>query len=600
MKSRTKRRTKWALGVAYLVATLLGSGACGNDGDEQRVRRGPVLFEEISGAEWDETAVRKVLHVFAFGGFSSDEQIKIWADMEPHFAVQEMITLGDFNAKISPVSPDLPAGGLRELARHWSGSSSPLPSDERERYEVGSWSSPSFAWFLAASKSGANPVRQKIGLIETNYHLAVNQDAGVNNWQMFRYYDSVMDALAASTPYTEVLSTAAESAAVATQYNHKDNRFVDGLFEGNEDFGREIHQLYFGILGVEDPEYHEVTTIRNTSKALTDMKLERVGEGDDEHDDEVVTFGTAEHYPSALEIHKSQVDGETAREKIAGIVALNMEHPETADNLPVIIIRTLADDNLTDDKIAAIRAAWKAQPTKDLLDFLRSYAMSTTFHDESRVKYWTTIDRNLIANNRATLTTEEAYAGFYNSRYMVSREDVEVFRPVNNVFGGQTGLMAANSGSVFREAYNNSTERYWTHARVDDEDTGWEKNWAAVIPTMDDGRRHVKETAEWLWQRFIADGLKNFGTLERAQVYSLIVAGVDFALFVDDTKPAAVYSAADIETNVTLNERYTDMGVAIVPLDSSDSDERQTANRRIGLAINFVLATPYAFAQEGN
>ena len=85
-----------------------------------------------------------------------------------------------------------------------------------------------------------------------------------------------------------------------------------------------------------------------------------------------------------------------------------------------------------------------AQPTKNLLDFLRSYAISTTFHDASRIKYWTSIDRNLIASNRVTLSSGEAYAVFYDARYLASGEGVQMFRPVYNVFGAQTGLMAAN------------------------------------------------------------------------------------------------------------------------------------------------------------
>lgn len=583
--------TKWALGGACVAATL---AACG----DEAVSAPPSLFEAVAGAAWNQTAVRKVLHVFAFGGFATDEQIKLWATMEPYLAVQEMITLDDFNERISPKpEPPLPGGGLRALSVHWSGGASLVPADQREQYQVETWSSPARAWFLAASRCGANPVRQKIGLLETYYHLAVNQDAGVNNWQMFRYYDDVMNALAASGSYSEALAIAASSAAVAAQYNHKDNRFVEGAFEGNEDFGREIHQLYFGILGVDDPEYHEVTTIRNTSKALTDMKLPQVGPEDDTHEDEVITFGTEEHYPGALEIHHTQVDGATAHEKIARIVELNRTHAETLANLPVILISVLADDNLTPAKEEAIRAAWAAQETPNLLHFLRSYASSTTFHDESRIKYWTSIDRNLIGCNRATLTGFEAYARFYDAQSMASREGVQMFRPVHNVFGGQTGLMAAVSGTVFREAYNNSVERYWTFARAEDEDAGWKKDWATVIPKVDDGTWRVKEIAEWLWQRFIADGLKNFGTLERAHTYALIVAGVDFAVFIDDTAPNAVYSTADIELDH--HESYTDMGIGVVPLASSDSDERITANYRIGLAINFILATPYAFAQEG-
>lgn len=42
---------------------------------------------------WTETAVRKVLHVFAYGGQASDAQISTWAEMAPRDAIQQMLTL---------------------------------------------------------------------------------------------------------------------------------------------------------------------------------------------------------------------------------------------------------------------------------------------------------------------------------------------------------------------------------------------------------------------------------------------------------------------------------------------------------------------------
>lgn len=46
----------------------------------------------ISDASWTETAVRKVLHIFAFGGHASDSQVQAWADMPPDRAIAEMLT----------------------------------------------------------------------------------------------------------------------------------------------------------------------------------------------------------------------------------------------------------------------------------------------------------------------------------------------------------------------------------------------------------------------------------------------------------------------------------------------------------------------------
>lgn len=602
-------RSRWRSRSSAIAALALVMIACGSDGGgeseptEPPPTPSPTLssFQIVDDQTWNETAVRKVLQVFAFGGFASDAQIRTWADMPPRDAITEMITFRGTNERLSPRGDASPKfASLAALADHWSSSQSAVPADDRADYAKQEWSSPARVWGLAVSRTGLNPVRHRIGLFETNYHLAVNQDAGVNNWQMFRYYDDVMSALEQDVPYQGVLAVAAQSAAVAQQYNHKRNRFEDARFRGNEDFGRELHQLFFGILGVDDPEYHELTSVRNTSKALTDMPVERVGEGDAAHDADVVTFGTEFHYPGALEVLGQSVDGTTAKEKIAGICAHAIAHRESLENLPVIIVRTLADDQLTPEKTATIRAAWAEMEPKSLLTFLRNYATSTTFHDVSRIKYWTSIERNLRNANSMTLSGEEAYAKYYDPAYQIQREGVRVFRPTRNVFGSQTGHDAIASGAVFREAYNQSVERYWTYARTDDDERpSWTKDWSKAIPPEGDGTWRVRGVAEWLWQRFIADGLANFGPLERAHTYALLGAGVDFALFVDDQAPQVVYTLEDLETRGDLKELVADMEIAVIGLQHEDADERETANRRIGMAVNFIVATPYAFVQEG-
>jgi hypothetical protein len=42
-----------------------------------------------------------------------------------------------------------------------------------------------------------------------------------------------------------------------------------------------------------------------------------------------------------------------------------------------------------------------------------------------------------------------------------------------------------------------------------------------------------------------------------------------------------------------------DMSVATINLAADDEDKRLTANFRVGLAVAFIAATPYVFAQEG-
>ncbi len=557
-------------------------------------------FETLSAQAWDATAVRQVLHVFAFGGFAADAQITAWAAMEPEVAITEMLTFDELNPKLAPTDEGLPTGGLRAMAAYWASAAGPIDdAEDRAEYELSHWVAPVRAWFTAATRAGANPFRQRIGLFETNDHLAVNQNAGVNNWQIFRYYDDVCDALAAGLPYEEVLAVAAGAAAVAQQYNHKENRFEDARFRGNEDFARELHQLFFRILGTDEPEYHELTTIRNTAKALTDMRVGRVGEGDDEHDDEVVVFGEQFHYPAELEIFHTEVPGPTAAARIALIVALDIAHAESLANLPVFIIRRLADDALGGEREAAVRSAWAGMERKELLRFLRAYAISTTFHHPERLKLWSSVERNVLYSNLNTLLGLEVHERLYEPRYAIEQEGVRVFRPMLNVFGGQTGAIAAASGAVFQQAYNNSTDRYWFFARTEEDGLDWRRDWAAVVPPAGDGTHRVKGVAEWLWQRHIADGLRHFGALERAHVYALLGAGVDLSLFIDDQNPGAVYTEAELTTRADLLELVHDMEIAIMPLGDPDPDAQETVNFRIGQAVNFIVATPYAFVQEG-
>ena len=365
-----------------------------------------------------------------------------------------MITFDEFNDLLSPDNVSGADGTLAGLARTWMSSEGPMPTNRRESFDVDQWSSPSNAWRAAITRTGPNPVRHRIGLLETNYHLAVNQDAGVNNWQVFRHYDDVMGALADGLPYHQVLARAAGTAAVATQYNHRTNRFSDGRFFGNEDFARELHQLFFGILGDYDPEEHEIVTIRNTAKMLTDMEVAWIEETEDEgaHWDDTVTFGTEFHYPSSLEILGQEIAGATAEEMIDAVVEIAIDHAESLDNLPLIIVRFLADDVLDDVETAAIQEAWGEMESKNLLDFLRAYATSTTFHSPTRVHRWTSIERNMLLSNLITLTTDEAVLGLFDPNSQIRTEGVAIFRPLWNVFGGQTGLDATASGLVFREA----------------------------------------------------------------------------------------------------------------------------------------------------
>lgn len=595
--------------ILFVLVSCGGSGGAGGRDSSPDSDISASDDYEISDEEWDETAVRKVLHAFAFGGFATDEQITEWAALSPREAIIEMITFNTANDKLSPQddydSLTSNNGTLWELANLWASSnaSNKTEADNREDFETDQWNAPGHTWMQATNKRGLNPVRQKIGLFETNYHLAINQNVHVSNRQVFTYYDTLMDLLAEDKPYQDVLAWAGTSAAVATQYNHKENLFIDARFEGNEDFAREYHQLFFGILGDYDPDYHELTTIRNTAKALTDMDVDYITTDEASYWSDEISYGTQYHYPGSLDILNTTIEGETAWDKLFNLAQTAIEHEESLENLPLIIVRALADDNITDEKAAKIQNLWQSMPRKSLLSFIRAYAISSLFHDENRIKYLNSFDRHLIISNRLTLNNLESYAEYYQPEWTIWNEEAEIFRPQHDVFGGQTGLEASDSANIFKSAYDRSVQNYWTYARnYATDDAGnitWLKDWASVIPADNDGNYKVKAVAEWLWNRFVADGLKNFGTLERAHVYSLLGSSKDFATFVDPNNPEAVYSTTDIENNTTINELYSDMQIANIDLNSDIENSRLSANQRVGLAIAFIAATPYAFAQEG-
>ena len=109
----------------------------------------------------------------------------------------------------------------------------------------------------------------------------------------------------------------------------------------------------------------------------------------------------------------------------------------------------------------------------------------------------------------------------------------------------------------------------------------------------------ARDVAEWLWQRFVADGLKNLGPLERAHLYALLATDRDLAFLVDENDLARVITTDDVLLDPEVITLVNDLSGRTMQLDSAFTDDRLDANRRIGMAINFIVGTPYIFAQEG-
>ncbi len=552
--------------------------------------------------KWDESAVRKVLHLFAYGSFSSEAQIKIWADMNPQIAIKEMLTLDSTNIKLSPPETDKLNSykNFEELSDFWSGdSTSNLIIDKNKAsYKKTNGSSPSSIWTSAVNKRGLNPFREKIGLFETNYHLVANRSVGVYPQVLINYYDSIISELAKGSPYEEVLAKASVSSAIAYQYGHSRNIFKDGQFRGNEDFAREFHQLFFGILGEYDSEYHEFYSIRNTAKALTGIKANWHSDADG-GPDVIATYDKSTHYPSSLEILKKEINGSDAKEKMFNLAKEAIKHKESLENLPIIIIRNLADDNLNETKIKRLQYNWQIMEPKNLLEFLRNYATSDMFHSSERIKYYSSIDRLMLLINKLTLNNNESYLNIYGHSYILNEEDATPFEPIHDVFGHQSSIEASNSPAIFQNAFNKATNSYWFFTTSYNTNSGWEKDWASIIPKNSNGDYVVKDVSKWLWNYLIADGGKNFQTLEEAHIYTLLSSGKDLALFLDEKNPLKIYTQDELTNDKLVADKINDAGVAKIDLNSTTLATKREANTRIGKAIAFISATPYFFLQEG-
>jgi hypothetical protein len=574
-----------------------------------------LSFKEVSQEEWTPTAVQKVLDTFAYGGHASDNQIETWSKMAPHEAIVEMLQLNASNPKLSPNSDPLFASiSLEEQANFWSGDDSRnfVDAHYKDYFIAGDWDGIDQTWIFSTLTRGLNPFLYKVGVWESNYHMSANRNAGVYPYPMFHHYDNILAKLSANEPYERVMAQGAENAAIAYQYGHNRNIYKDGVFRGNEDFAREYHQLFFGILGGYDPLYHEETSIPNTARALTDMQA-KWHPTDEGGPDREITFGTEYHYTPDVEIIHHTISGATAKEKIEAIAKVDIAQDESLDNLPVMIISHFADDNLSEDKIGRIRSSWRAMSTKELLPFLWAYAVSTDFHSPSRYKFESTIQRNMRVTNKLIVDNSDLKYLTYNPFNYLYKEGIRLFRPIHDVFGHQTSIEASDNANIFRLTYNRSAKpysitQYYRCKRdsnnecIKDEngiyEAEWEKDWAKIISSEKTNGYTVEEVGKWLWQRFISDDLKHYGTLERAHIVSLL-NGRDLAVFLDDENPLKIYSIEDLESDSSVKRRLQDGAVEQMNLNSSDINDRRLANRFIGRAIAFIVATPYIYAQEG-
>lgn len=510
----------------------------------------------LTRSSWDEKAVRKVLRIFAFGGHAIDAQIQQWADMKPRVAITEMLNFNQHNLKLSPIRADDPYkqtasqyGEFTDFVNNYlanPASNLPISVNDRKKFAIGDggYAFDDTIQYMITTR-GLNPFRQMVGFWETNYHLATNLDSNVNNFEMAEYYDVIMRAHESGVPYQKVLGAAAKTAAAASQYGHENNEWINGFCFCNQDFAREIHQLYYGIFGVGDEEHHENVTIPNTASMLTGMRTYiKVVDPRFPNDfprrfrREYVNYITpdlAVHHGPALNILRKNISGSGPFQKIDALMEHSIEHPESLKNLPVMIISVIADDSLDEAAKQQLRAAWASMGSnKQFLTFIHAYAISDLFHGPKQRKYLSSFWRMYtLANKFNTHNIESFQAGQDSGRMgrpvnrILDRDDAQSFRPTKNVFGSQTGLEAADSAKIFEDNFNEaSKETYlWMKASgCDDCDQGspWHKNWGAEIP-LSGGQHKVTDVAAWLWKHMVGS-LDNYTALERSQLIAILGA----------------------------------------------------------------------------
>jgi hypothetical protein len=313
------------------------------------------------------------------------------------------------------------------------------------------------------------------------------------------------------------------------------------------------------------------------------------------------------HHQAPLEILKTTITGINGEEKLRELSRVAILHPDSLDTLPLEIVRFFGDEDLTPQEEAIIRSAWRDVVGKpnDLLTFLRRYAISTTFHNPSTYKYKTSFEQNIIPWNIANATNDFFYSSGYTPQSELEQQFVEPFYPQFRIFGHQTGLTAVNDANVFRLVYNfAATNSGFSASPIYCKDAqgntlySWSRDWRAILPANDAGQYPVGAVARWLWQRLTGDSGTNLTLLERAHLAAILARRTDLATVIDPRQPTAVYTAATLQQEPYAS-LIANLEASLLPLADANVTVRDNANYNIGMAVNFLRATPFAFAMEG-
>ncbi len=514
-------------------------------------------FETVEDREWTEGAVRRVLHAIAFGGQLDDAEIARLAELGPERAMAEILPDGIGNeVSLSDVMTELHA-----LA---SERQKPIFTAEKQMRGL------PIAWVREISRDGSPLAAHRVCMFETMYHLATTPDKARGPLQL-AFYDQVAGDL--DLPYQELLAAAAASGPIAVQYGHIKNTYRNGKFRGNDDFARELHQLFFGILGTEDP-HHEDVTIEETALALTGIRVNRR--------QQTIQYLPRLHANMPLTILGVEIPytrGMTMDVRVDEICEVAIEHPEARVALPRMFVTHFGEDSPPEWVIDQAVATWNDETPRKLLPFLRAYFASSAFHRPDRVRRALPVDLvGRLVNRLYVPSAEPSLAAATLTRRLLDDLGQAPFAPAHEVFGDITGPETHSSPETLRQ--------WWAGLMQQANGRAARRTQVALPAALSAGEdMTVAALGRWLWQRLIADDLEGYRPEVEAQVVALLCLGRDFQSYLDDFGLERTTDAEELEEHIQA------LGEAFV--------EARKAQERVRLAGLFILGTPDAFVDRG-
>ncbi len=514
-------------------------------------------FVTVSEEDWTDGAVRRVLHAIAFGSQLDDAEIARLAAMSPEQALLEIMPQG-MGKGVSLVAT------VEMFAASSSGRLAETFTQEKQFRGMPS------AWTWEIIRPDAPLVAHRIAMFETMYHLATTADKARHALQM-SFYDQILADL--DQPYVEVLARAAASGPIAVQYGHIKNSYRNGVFRGNDDFARELHQLFFGILGSDDPN-HENVTIEETALALTGVRVNRR--------QRTINYPAQAHPKLSLTILGQEIPyvrGMTMDARVAEVCRVAIEHPEAQVALPTMFVSHFGEDLPPAWVMQQAIEAWNAMETRKLVPFLRAYLASTAFHRPDRVRRVLPVDLVARTMNRLLLPLDEPDARAAGAvRRFLDDLGQAPFRPAHEVFGDITGPETHSSPETLRQ--------WWAGLMRLAGSRELRLYQTALPDALTSGESMaVEDVGRWLWQRLIADDCEGYDARAEAQVCALLSTGKDFDSYLNS------FGLGPVSADAELREHSLALGRTLL--------KPARAQDRVRLAGLFILGTPNAFVDRG-